>query len=89
VITYPPHFPHGSTDKLYEIDGELTRTVRPESVGGTHANRMIHVESNQLFIGPYVIDEARERPDIPSGVLAQWGGEANRGRSSGATSLPR
>ena len=25
-------------------------------MGGTHANRMIHRETNQLLIGPYVID---------------------------------
>lgn len=57
VITYGPHLPFGSSDKLYEIDAELSQTVRPESVGGTPANRMIHRESKQLFIGPYAIDE--------------------------------
>src|SRR5215217_5447400 len=56
VITYGPHLPLGSSDKLYEIDSALALTVRPESVGGTPANRMIHRESNQLFIGPYAID---------------------------------
>jgi len=30
--------------------------TRPESVGGTPANRMIHEESKQLIIGPYFID---------------------------------
>ena len=50
VITYAPHQPKGSTDKLYEIDSALNITTRPESVGGTPANRMIHRESNQLFI---------------------------------------
>lgn len=29
---------------------------RPESIVGTHANRMIHRETNQLIIGPYLID---------------------------------
>lgn len=57
VITYAPHKPTGSSDKLYEISPDLQQTVRPESIGGTPANRMIHRESNQLFIGPYVIDE--------------------------------
>lgn len=57
VITYAPHKPTGSSDKLYEISSELQQTVRPESVGGTPANRMIHRESNQLFIGPYAIDD--------------------------------
>jgi hypothetical protein len=60
VITYGPHLPFGSSDKLYEITPDLKQTVRPESVGGTPANRMIHAESKQLFIGPYVIDAERK-----------------------------
>ena len=55
VITYGPHLPNGSTDKLYEITPDLQQIVRDESVGGTPANRMIHKESNQLFIGPYAV----------------------------------
>ncbi len=57
AITYGPHLPNGSTDKLYEIAPDLSRVIRPESVGGTPANRMIHTESNQLNIGPYFIDD--------------------------------
>ncbi len=57
VITYGPHKPYGSSDKLYEISDDLALTIRNESVGGTPANRMIHKESNQLFIGPYAIDK--------------------------------
>ncbi|MEO6742448.1 MAG: hypothetical protein ABIP20_19570, partial [Chthoniobacteraceae bacterium] len=56
VISYAPHKPQGSSDKLYEITPDLRQIVRPESVGGTPANRMIHRESQQLFIGPYAID---------------------------------
>ena len=56
VITYGPHLPYGSSDKLYEITEGLELTIRDESIGGTPANRMIHSESNQLFIGPYAID---------------------------------
>jgi hypothetical protein len=55
-LTYPPHFRTGSTDKLYSVDESMAPTIRPESVGGTHADRMIHAESNQLIIGPYFID---------------------------------
>lgn len=55
AVTYAPHKPTGSTDKLYEIAPDLTQTIRPESIGGTPANRFIHKESQQLFIGPYVI----------------------------------
>ena len=58
AVTYAPHKPSGSSDKLYEINPDLILTVRPESIGGTPANRMIHRESKQLFIGPHVIDAA-------------------------------
>ena len=52
VITCGPHLPFGSSDKLYEITPELTQIIRPESIVGTPANRMLHKESNQLAIGP-------------------------------------
>lgn len=55
AITYGPHLPKGSTDKLYSISTDLRQTVHKESIGGTPANRMLHRESNQLFIGPYAI----------------------------------
>ena len=55
-ITYPPHKTQGSADKLYTVDKNLKLEIRPESVGGTHANRLVHRESNQLIIGPYLID---------------------------------
>ena len=56
VVTYAPHAPTGSSDKLYRIRPDLTREMFSGSVGGTPANRMIHRETNQLLIGPYVID---------------------------------
>jgi hypothetical protein len=65
VVTYSPHRPLGSDDKLYEIDEALNVTTRPESVGGTPANRMIHRESRQLIIGPYFIDVERNVRVIP------------------------
>ena len=55
----------GSNDKLYEIDAALNLVVRPESVGGTPANRMIHRESQQPLIGPYLIDAQRRVRVIP------------------------
>ncbi len=57
VITYGPHLPFGSSDKLYQVTKDYKQIVRSESVGGTPANRMIHKESNQLFIGSYAIDD--------------------------------
>ena len=65
VITYGPHLPFGSSDKLYEISPQLDRKTRPESIGGTPANRMIHSESNQLFIGPYAINSTGDVRTIP------------------------
>ena len=65
VITYAPHKPQGSTDLFYEIDEDLIETIRPESIGGTPANRMIHAESEQLFIGPYVVDRDGNVRTIP------------------------
>ena len=55
-MTYPPHFPEGSNDKLYTVDENLKLEIRPESVGGTHANRFLHDESRQMIIGPHFID---------------------------------
>jgi hypothetical protein len=59
AITYAPHAPYGSSDKLYEITPDLNQIIRPESVGGTPAGRMIHEDSHQLLIGPYLIDQGK------------------------------
>lgn len=58
MVNYAPHMPEGSEHKLYSIDADLGKpmTVHSESVGGTPAGRMIHEESNQLFIAHYAID---------------------------------
>lgn len=65
VMTYAPHKPLGSSDKLYEITPELELIIRPESIGGTPANRMIHRESQQLFMGPYAIGSDRQVRVLP------------------------
>ncbi|MGN0048858.1 MAG: hypothetical protein ACI37U_08220 [Bacteroides sp.] len=69
VVTYGPHLPFGSSDKLYEITPDLKQIVHPESIGGTPANRMIHKESGQLFIGPYAIDSTGKVRTIPYDVM--------------------
>jgi hypothetical protein len=69
VVTYGPHSPFGSTGKFYEITPDLERIDREESIGGTPANRMIHKESSQLFIGPYVIDTNRNVRVIPYSAI--------------------
>jgi hypothetical protein len=65
VVTYAPHMPTGSSDKLYEITPDLKQIIRPESIGGTPANRMIHQESQQLFIGLHAIRSNGEVRTIP------------------------
>ncbi|MCG8525891.1 MAG: hypothetical protein MI748_05905 [Opitutales bacterium] len=65
VITYGPHLPRGSSDKLYEITPDLQQIIRDESIGGTPANRMVHKESQQLFIGPHAIDHQGTVRTIP------------------------
>lgn len=51
---------------LFEIDENLHMIKRPESVVGTYTNRMIHCPSNQLIIGPHVIDARRRIRNIES-----------------------
>jgi hypothetical protein len=65
AVTYSPHRPEGSDDRLYSIDTDLNLFIHPESVGGTPANRMIHTESRQLIIGPYFVDHKRNVRVIP------------------------
>lgn len=57
MITYVAHkAPSGSGTGLFCLDDNLQLTKHPASVVGTYANRMIHHESNQLIIGPHIID---------------------------------
>ena len=69
AMTYGPHLPHGSSDKLYQISPDLRMTVREESIGGTPANRLIHQESGQLFMGPYAIDQHGNVRVIPYSIM--------------------
>lgn len=57
LISYVSHGVRtGSGTGLFEIDENFSINKRPESVVGTYANRMIHPQSNQLIIGPHIID---------------------------------
>jgi len=58
MINYGAHYPNGSTHSLYGVGEDLDMKIHPLSVGGTPAGRMIHRESEQLLIGPYLIDKA-------------------------------
>ncbi|WP_316812031.1 hypothetical protein [Pedobacter heparinus] len=65
IVTYSPHEPKGSADKLYSIDEDLNLIIHPESIGGTPANRMIHKESHQLITSNYFIDDKGNVRVIP------------------------
>jgi len=57
IVTYVAHLTRtGSGTGLYEIDENLRIKKHHASVVGTYANRLVHGPSNQLIIGPYVID---------------------------------
>ncbi len=56
MITYPSNPGSGSGTGLYEITPDLEMIRRPESVVGTYANRMVHRQTDQIVIGPHVID---------------------------------
>ncbi|MFC1960189.1 hypothetical protein ACFLYO_05725 [Chloroflexota bacterium] len=57
VVTYVSHkSASGVGTGLYTIDKTLTMTKHPQSYTGTYTNRMVHWESNQMIIGPHVVD---------------------------------
>ncbi len=56
-VTYVAHkATSGGGTGLFEVDDDLRLTKHPESVVGTYANRMVHAPSNQVVIGPHLID---------------------------------
>jgi hypothetical protein len=65
MLNYAAHQPKGSEHKLYIVDKDKKIEIFQESIGGTPAARMIHKESNQLFIGPYAIDSIGNIRVIP------------------------
>ena len=57
IVTYVSHkSASGVGTGLYTIDEKLEISKHPASHVGTYTNRMVHWESNQLIIGPHVID---------------------------------
>jgi O-acetyl-ADP-ribose deacetylase (regulator of RNase III) len=55
AVGYVAHI-KGSGIGLYEIDRDMSMNRRAESVTGTFANRLVHWDSAQAFIGPHAID---------------------------------
>lgn len=76
-VTYSSGDDDGSSDAsagggLYSLDGDLTMTKHPESVTGTYANRMLHAPTNQVIVGPHIIDiegNVRTFPGLVSQLL--------------------
>lgn len=65
AVTYNSHMAGTGTGLgLYRIDEDLN-AERVHVHDGTHANRLIHHETNQCLIGPYVIDSKGEWRFIP------------------------
>ncbi|HWL52006.1 MAG TPA: hypothetical protein VNQ90_06200, partial [Chthoniobacteraceae bacterium] len=57
VLNYVSHRRKtGTGTGLRIIEGDLRMSIHPDAVDGTYANRMVHFPSNQLIIGPHVID---------------------------------
>ena len=69
LITYSPHCPEGSSDKLWMIDDKLNLAMHPASIGGTPANRLIHRESEQLIIGPYFISKEGQVRSVSYSIM--------------------
>lgn len=69
LVTYGPHCPVGGSDKLYQVTKDLEIITRPESVGGTHADRLIHRESGQAFIGTYLISKDGKVRTVPISTM--------------------
>jgi hypothetical protein len=57
AIGYVAHI-KGEGIGLYEISDDMSMRRHPASVTGTFANRMVHWETNQVVIGPHLIDPA-------------------------------
>ncbi len=77
MVTYAPHKPLGSDHKLYSIHPDTKKmTIHKESVGGTPAGRMIHLESKQLFIGHHAIQADGTvrtiKPEVMPGRVTAW-----------------
>lgn len=57
VLNYVSHRSRSGTGTgLRVIDETMTMTRHAAGVDGTYANRFVHFQSNQLVIGPHVID---------------------------------
>jgi len=65
-VTYVAHTAStGSRTGLYWVDENMVLHKHPASVVGTYANRFVHAPSEQMFIGPHVIDADNNVRTLP------------------------
>jgi hypothetical protein len=77
VLSYVSHRRQtGTGTGLRVIDDQLVMTRHPAAVDGTYAARMIHHPSNQLVIGPHVIDAKHHVRTVPQLVDVRLAGAA-------------
>lgn len=66
VLNYVSHRQHtGTGTGLRVIDADLSMTRHPAAVDGTYANRMVHHATNQMIIGPHVVDAEHRVRTVP------------------------
>jgi hypothetical protein len=66
VLNYSSHRrATGTGTGLRVIEADLSMTRHPAAVDGTYANRMVHHPSNQLIIGPHLIDPQHRVRTVP------------------------
>lgn len=56
AVTYNSHKARTGTGLGLYVIGEDLKGAKVHTHNGTHANRFVHKQSNQAFIGPYAID---------------------------------
>ena len=66
LVTYVSHkSASGVGTGLFSINEQLEMKKHPASYVGTYTNRMVHWQSNQLIIGPHVIDASGNVRTVP------------------------
>ncbi len=59
LVTYVSHkSSSGVGTGLYVVDEHMNMTKHPESHVGTYTNRFVHWQTNQLVIGPHVVNDS-------------------------------
>jgi len=77
VQNYVSHLSSSGTGSgLRIIDEDFAMVRHPDGVDGTYANRMVHHPSNQLIIGPHVVDRDHNVRTVEQFKQVRLGGSA-------------